>query len=248
MPGTTVTGLRTAAPRRVVLLDDEAIVLRDLAGMLTRAGHAVIRACATVAQAGEALRELPRPDLLIADLFLGDRPAGLEAYRAAERLGIPYFAFTGYPASDALAHLTGARPLGLLYKPLDYEDVVTRIELAFRRREGVPGVATVSFRAGRRTVVLAEDDLLCVESQGNYCLARADGDRVHRIRQTLTDFAEDLPPGRFLRVHRSFVVNLARVIAYGYDHAYLSELLRVPVGRSYRGGFAACMRERLREH
>ena len=159
------------SPQTIVVLDDEPVALGELARMLAQAGHEVRRACGTVAEACAALAATPPPDLLVADLFIERAPTGLEACREASRLGIPYFLVTGYPAAEALRHVVGARPLGLLYKPPDYKDLVTRIELAFKRRAGPAEQAepaTVSFRVGGRTVVLAADDVVYVESHGNH--------------------------------------------------------------------------------
>lgn len=64
-------------------------------------------------------------------------------------------------------------------------------------------------RAGRTSVVNV-DDIDWIESDGNYVSLHA-GPLRHLVRGTLTATATQLDPSRFVRIHRRFIVNVARV-------------------------------------
>src|SRR5215208_5260343 len=64
-------------------------------------------------------------------------------------------------------------------------------------------------RAGRTSVVNV-DDIDWIESDGNYVSLRV-GSQRHLVRGTLTATATQLDPNRFVRIHRRFIVNVARV-------------------------------------
>lgn len=106
--------------------------------------------------------------------------------------------------------------------------------LARAEREGEPIVA---LKDGTRTRRVAESDIVYVRAADDYCeVVLADRQTV-LVTTTLARFLETLPP-RFLRVHKSYAVNRARVTAVsprpgGGRELVMSDGVRVPVGRSY---------------
>jgi two-component system LytT family response regulator len=54
------------------------------------------------------------------------------------------------------------------------------------------------------------DEIDWIESAGNYVRIHA-GDRQHLLRHTLKSLEEKLDPSRFIRVHRSHIVNVDRI-------------------------------------
>jgi two-component system LytT family response regulator len=92
--------------------------------------------------------------------------------------------------------------------------------------------------------VIPVDALDFVEARDDYVCLRSGGREVLK-QQTLTELAATLDPARFVRVHRSFILNvtkIARVERYAKDSrlAVLLDGTKVPVSRA---GYAA-----LREH
>ena len=80
-----------------------------------------------------------------------------------------------------------------------------------------------------------------VKAEDDYVLIRSGG-RSHLKHQTLADLAARLPGGRFVRVHRSWVVNVSRLAALEEGRiAVMADGERVPVSRAG----AARLRERV---
>jgi DNA-binding LytR/AlgR family response regulator len=106
--------------------------------------------------------------------------------------------------------------------------------LARAEREGEP---IVTLKDGTRTRRVAESDIVYVRAADDYCeVVLADRQTV-LVTTTLARFLETLPP-RFLRVHKSYAVNRARVASVaprlgGGRELVMSDGARVPVGRSY---------------
>jgi hypothetical protein len=95
---------------------------------------------------------------------------------------------------------------------------------------------------GRVTLVQAEQ-ITWLEADDNDIVVHAQGS-AHRVRGTLTRFGERLDPSRFVRVHRSAIVNVDCVREVqnwfaGDLVAILSDGTRVNVGRTYRDEFMA---------
>ncbi len=70
--------------------------------------------------------------------------------------------------------------------------------------------ARITIRTAHGTLILAMDDIDWIEARGDYVRIHA-GDRVELLREPIGRLEERLDSSRFVRVHRSAIVNLARV-------------------------------------
>ena len=87
-----------------------------------------------------------------------------------------------------------------------------------------------------QVALLDAADIDWIETQGNY-LALHVGTAVHLIRETSLRLQARLDPDRFVRIHRSYIVNFERVVRiepYGKDSrlAILADGTRLPVSRA----------------
>lgn len=100
-----------------------------------------------------------------------------------------------------------------------------------------PFAGTLALRENDRVYLVAPDDVLWLEADGDHVRVHA-SDRSYRVRGTLKSFARRLRSRGFLRVHRSHVINLAHVQEFQpYHHGdYVAVMddgtaLRVPRSR-----------------
>jgi two-component system LytT family response regulator len=113
---------------------------------------------------------------------------------------------------------------------------------AAARPEGAP-LERLAVREGTRVTLLPVDSVEWAKAEDDYVLIRSAG-RSHLKHQTLADLAAQLPAGRFVRVHRSWVVNAAHLSSLEEGRtAVLAGGERVPVSRAG----AARLRELLRK-
>jgi two-component system LytT family response regulator len=94
---------------------------------------------------------------------------------------------------------------------------------------------------GERSVVVRVDEIDWIEAR-NYCARLHVGGREHLVRQTLKRLEARLDPARFVRVHRSAIVNLDRVRGVepyfrGTQVLLLADGTKLPLSRSRRAGF-----------
>jgi DNA-binding LytR/AlgR family response regulator len=111
---------------------------------------------------------------------------------------------------------------GALARELFYEwrkDVLTYALLAatyyiFQRRpapiQAAPGENRIEIRDGGTALFLAPEDILYLEAAGNYVQFHTAA-RPHLVRGTLASWEARLSPRGFARVHRSRLVNRARI-------------------------------------
>lgn len=149
------------------------------------------------------------------------------------------FALDGYRV-DALDYLL---------KPFTYEDflrVVLKAQTYFDqlRPAGTPESVTATdaaliLKTGHKLVRVLLTDLLYVEGLKDYVkVFRTGPDPAVVVLGSLRTMAERLPAGQFLRIHRSFVVNLARIDAVMRAEVQIGKTL-IPISAQYREAFDA---------
>jgi putative two-component system response regulator len=119
---------------KIMIVEDERIVARDLARQLTDLGYDVVATAYSGEEAVEKAGEL-HPDLVLMDIVLAGKMDGIEAAEKIAALsGTPVVYLTSYADDKTLrrAKLTG--PSGYILKPVEKKQLHVAIELALHRR------------------------------------------------------------------------------------------------------------------
>lgn len=247
-----------------LVVDDEPLARRRIVDLLATRGEAsVIGECATGGSAVESVRHLD-PDLLFLDVQMPDID-GFEVLAALEPDERPLVIFsTAYDEYAVAAFEVHA--IDYLLKPFSderFDDALRRAldSLGSRRvRESHERVRNLLSQLGlkgprsgesgsvaylerfavpgreRHTIVEAHT-VDWIEAARDYVILHADGQR-HLLRGTMSAIEERLDPSRFVRIHRSAIVNVTRVRhlqtdANGTYVAVLASGKRLRVGRRY---------------
>jgi two-component system, LytTR family, response regulator LytT len=197
---------------RAVLVDDEEPARSELRYLLSR--HPDVQVVGEAASAGEAvsLVETARPEVVFLDVEL----PGLTGVEAAALLrdlhDPPAVVFVTAHERYALEAFA-VEAFDYLLKPVDPERLVRLVErLHERAGEEVTPVAKVAVVSAGRTELLDYDQIHFAEAEGDYSRVHT-YDRSYLCTASLAELQRQLPAGRFARIHRSHVVNLAKVVA-----------------------------------
>jgi two-component system LytT family response regulator len=236
-----------------VLVDDEALARDLLREHLARHPDVEILAeCANGLEAVKAIGELA-PDLV----FLDIRMPGLDGFEVLELLpkredGGPAVVFVTAYDEFALKAFD-ANAVDYLLKPFDRTRFEAALERA-RRRRGVPPAAAargpgplsrVVVKDGATITILPVPVIEWIKAEDDYVLLRSGG-RNHLKQETLANLEAQLPPERFVRIHRSYLLALDRLervrpTPTGGHEALLRDGTVLPVSRAG----ARLLRERL---
>lgn len=248
---------------RVLLVDDEPLAREGL--RLRLAGEPdveIVGECGDGEEAVRALRELA-PDLVFLDIQL----PGLNGLEVLDRLAgrPPVVVFvTAYDRYAIAAFERHA--LDYLLKPFDAPRLArtlarVRGELARRDRDAIGKEVLEALREFRREprylerlavrttgrhIFLRLDEVDWIEAAENYVRVHTAG-RGHLVRETMSGMVGKLDPARFLRIHRSAIVNVDRIRAIeALDTGELAVVLedgtRLPTSRSYRAAIEELIR------
>jgi hypothetical protein len=101
---------------------------------------------------------------------------------------------------------------------------------------GIPGKLLVQTGSGERLIDITRVDYL--QAARNYVSVHCDG-KEYIVRETLANLEAKLAPAKFLRTHRSFLVNAERIAGVqptdaGAHEIQLASGVSIPLSRSYR--------------
>ena len=195
-------------PLRILVVEDESLVARDLHQTLTRAGYEVTALCRTGAEALEAVK-IQQPDVVLMDIHLQGDMDGIEAAGRIQReYQKPVVFLTGHADERTTRRARTAEPYGYLLKPFHESELRSVVELAVSRHK-----ADRSLRASEERFVstlrsMAEGvistDVLGVitfmnpvaEGLTGWSLAAATGRPLHEVFRVSLPGGETMdPPG-----------------------------------------------------
>ncbi|TDG23112.1 PAS domain S-box protein [Paraburkholderia silviterrae] len=118
------------APARILIVEDDRVVARDIAQQMVRCGHTVV---GSVASGEEAIQMATRalPDLVLMDVRLEGELDGIDAARQLrDALNLPVVFLTAYADEETVRRATVTEPFGYLLKPFDDQQLRTVVEMA----------------------------------------------------------------------------------------------------------------------
>jgi two-component system LytT family response regulator len=241
---------------RTLIVDDEPLARQRLRALLAGAADFdLIGECGDGDEAVTAIGE-HGPDLVFLDVQMPGRD-GLGVVAALDPERLPAFIFvTAYDRYALQAFEVQA--LDYLLKPFDrdrFEKALERARAAVRRgpspdaghqlraliEEMKPGrkfLERILIKSGSRVLFLKVEELDWIEAAGNYLRLHV-GAEMHLLRETMNALETRLDPARFLRIHRSTIVNIDRIqefqpLFHGDYAVLLRDGTQLTLSRGYR--------------
>jgi two-component system LytT family response regulator len=242
---------------RVMIVDDELPAREGLRLRLRRERDvAIVGEFADPMRAIDVIRS-DRPDVLFLDIHM---PI-LDGFSLVERLGValPLVVFVTAHERHALRAF-GIDALDYVLKPVSQEDMHRAIERArahlamaeqsshaeTRELPARSNIDRISFRDDGAIRFVEVVDIIWIEAAGDSVRVHTRS-VTHEIRRTLNDILASLPNDRFLRIHRSTIVNTARVRElqpwfHGEYVVILDSGAKLKLSRTYRDALARLAR------
>jgi len=212
---------------RTVVVDDEPLARQGVRELLAREPDVTVVAECGGGEDAIAAVERERPDLLLLDIQM----PGADGFEVLARLGSPRPVVVFVTAHDAFAlEAFEAHAIDYLLKPVEphrFHQAIERARAQIAHDHGAQAAgrleallaslprqrrypARLTVRDGPRVTFVPVDDIDWIEAAGNYARLHV-GDTRHLLRQTMTALEQLLDPDRFVRIHRSSIVNVDRI-------------------------------------
>jgi len=229
---------------RILIVEDDMIIAANISLQLTSLGYEVI---GIVPRGEEAIVYVKEntPDILLLDINLKGSINGIETAKVIQQFrDIPVIYLTANNDEATFNKAKTTHPLAFISKPLNTLELRRAIELVIEQIKDKPGEDhhadihievlddRIFVRHGGKMTKLLLDDILYIEAERNYC-ALVTAERVYTITVTLKSIEEKLPASHFIRVHRSYMINISKLDSVGEDYLEINKR-SIPLSRSYK--------------
>lgn len=231
---------------RCLLVDDEPLAIDLLEGYVSKtAALQLVGKCSSAFQAMEML-ETTEVDLLFLDIQMPGL-TGLEFSRSLQNgprviftTAFEQYAIDGYKV-DALDYLL---------KPISYPEFLTAVNKAKRWFENTARQAddprnSIIVKADYKLIQIDFNNILYIEGLKDYVKFVLDKNEKPVLSlMSMKVLEEKLPAKRFMRVHRSFIVNLEKITTIERNRIVFGKEY-IPISENYKDGFQKFVNERF---
>ncbi len=241
-------------PLRILIVEDEMVIGANISIQLSKFGYEVTGIIPRGEEALVHVRE-NQPDIVLLDINLKGKIDGIQTAEMMQKeYDIPVIYLT---ANSDDAHFNQAKathPHAFISKPYKNIDLKRAIELTaswletFSASENSQVKKSAStkvkssfvltdsiyVRNHDKMVKIIVKDIYYIEAERNYCRIYSK-DKEYLLVMSLKDIGDKLPQGHFVRVHRSYIINVEHVDEVALSHVAVAKKA-IPLGKSYRDG------------
>lgn len=224
---------------KCIVADDEPIAREILDRYIQEIPY--LELVASCKDAFEVMDELQKQevDLLLLDINM-PKLSGLSLLKTMQQrpeviitTAYPQYALEGFELSVA----------DYLLKPFSFErflQAIMKIQRLFQTTEAVEeaspqkeaGPQSIFVKSDKKLMRINLDAIQYIEAFGNYVKIYAETRILTLV--TLTEFIEKLPPGDFIRIHKSYVINFNKLKLIEGNQLVLESGVGLPIGKSFR--------------
>jgi DNA-binding LytR/AlgR family response regulator len=239
---------------QLLIVEDDMIIAAKISMQLTNLGYEVT---GIVPRGEEAIRHVKEnlPDIVLLDINLKGALDGIETAQAIHKFAdVPIIYITANTDEATFNRAKSTRPHAFISKPIKNLDLQRAIELTISRIEetSVPKheIEIETEHSDNAPVILSDrifvkykekmvkvflSEILYIEAERNYCRVYTKN-KEYLLSTTLKIMEDKLPPRDFIRVHRSFIVNLMQVDEVAENHVNINQK-SVPLSIQLREDF-----------
>lgn len=238
-----------AKPIKILIVEDEMIIAANISLQLSDLGYEVT---GILPKGEEALIQIQEeiPDIVLMDIQLKGELDGIEtAHLMQVEHNIPVIYLTANADDANFNRAKETHPYGFISKPFKKLDLQRVIELTVERinhkKTSENGVSIekkqhdpfilsdrIFVRHQERMVKIDIKDIYYIEADRNYCRIFSKT-REYLLVMPLKDVDEKLPAKHFLRIHRSYIINLTCVDEIAGTHVVISKKA-IPMSKAMR--------------
>ena len=228
---------------KIGIVEDELIIAESLKHMLISVGYLTTEAASRYSEAIDMI-EQEKPDLVLLDINLSGQLDGVDlAHVINKNFMLPIIFLTANANHQTIQRVKDLCPAAFLAKPISKEQLFAAIEIAFNNFTSASSVSKESLATNKAGFIFLKDggtfhkiylnQILYIESEANYVSVHLNDKTKILVRTTLNEFCEKLDKNKFIRIHRSYVVNLMNI-----DRINAAEIVvrgtKIPFSKTYK--------------
>ena len=235
---------------RCIAIDDEPLALRQIKSYIESTEQLELVATCRSAVEAQSIVSSEKIDRIFVDINMPDLN-GLDFVRSLTENYYIIFT-TAYPEFALDGFKLNA--IDYILKPFTYDEfmkatqkVISLVDLVNRCHAAESAIAKneaessdkeiISVKADYKTQLIKVADIVYLESAGEYVRLHIEGSSTITTLFRLKNMEASLPSDSFLRVHRSYIVNIKRISSYTKGRIFLDNGEYIPLGENYKERF-----------
>lgn len=250
---------------RCIAIDDEPLALRQIKSYIEKCPELVLLGTFSSSTMAQRFIAENSVDLIFVDINMPDLN-GVDLVKSLKKQPMTVFT-TAY--SEYAIEGFRLDAIDYLLKPFSQEDFQKAVHKAVSLQElkeaarnaEDPGNANdviaeampepddrsvISIKADHKTTLVRTSSIVMIESEGEYVRLNLDNKVKIVTLFRLKNMEDMLPESDFLRIHRSYIVNLNHVAGYTKGRAFLDNGEYIPIGENYKKMFQDRIQERTK--
>lgn len=232
---------------KILIVEDEMLIGANISLQLNELGYEVT---GIIPRGEEALGHIEHnlPDIMLLDINLKGDLDGIETALAMQKNhNIPVIYLTANTDDAHFNRAKETKPYGFISKPFKKLDLQRTIELAINQLDAKTKISHDVESQNNNSFLLSDcifvrhlnsmvkvdiKDILYIEAERNYCRIFSSS-KEYLVVMTLKEMDEKLPAKHFLRIHRSYIINLSQIQEIAATHVVIGNKA-LPVNKSQR--------------
>ncbi|GAA0742383.1 LytR/AlgR family response regulator transcription factor [Gaetbulibacter jejuensis] len=233
-------------PSKILIVEDEMVIGANISLQLSSLGYEIT---GVIPRGEEAIINVKQdtPDIILMDINLKGALDGVETVKLIQKeFDIPIIYLTANADDAHFNKAKATNPHAFISKPFKKLDLQHAIELVISKQdlkhnatktvEDNPSPFILSdsifVRHHEKMVKVDIKDILYIEAERNYCRIHSKS-KEYLLVITLKDLDEKLPEMHFLRIHRSFIINISHIDEVATSHVVIAKKA-IPVSKTLK--------------
>ncbi|MFD0976840.1 LytR/AlgR family response regulator transcription factor [Salinimicrobium gaetbulicola] len=232
---------------KLLIVEDEMVIAANISLQLSELGYEVTGIVPRGEEALMHVRDNP-PDIILLDINLKGELDGIETAREMQKMqNIPVIYLTANVDDAHFNRAKDTHPFGFIAKPFKKLDLQRAIELTVSQINCGDGGSNSADQQKDDTFILSDcifvrhlnsmvkvniKDILYIEAERNYCRIFSNN-KEYLVVMTLKEMDNKLPSKHFLRVHRSYIINISQVKEVATSHLVIGRKA-IPISKSQK--------------
>lgn len=237
---------------KILVIEDELIVAKDIQHNLERMGYEVVGIASEMNESLQLVSE-KKPDLVLMDVMLRNGESGIDiAESIRNEFRIPIIFLTAYADLATIEKVKKTESYGYILKPYKPIDLQTNIELSIYKHSkeieiekerdllanyielGDINSKDVFIRFNNKLIKIKKESILYVEALKDYVIIYTK-QKKYTLHTTMKEIENKLGSKEFIRIHRSFIIQIDKIESIELPNLRLEGVNNLlPIGGSYK--------------
>ena len=222
----------------ILIVEDEPLIADDIAFILEDEGYTVAGKAIDTQEAVELI-DSEKPDMILLDISLDDDDEdGIDlANMINEKYQIPFIFITSHSDKLTINRVKKTNPAGFIVKPFKAAEIISTLAIVSYKSKNIEQVYDKTsedgffVKQGHDLVKIMNKEILYVKAEDNYTSIVLEDDKI-LASLNLKSLAEKLPQSQYIRIHRSYMVNISRITRISHRYVYVDHH-EIPLGKGY---------------